>query len=396
MFKKQSAKIAKDERGGLSVPFAVSAVAIIASAGVALDFVRASSTRTELQSALDTAVLAGAVQDQASRGKVAADYFTANVSSEGADTRAPAFVSNADGTFTGTVSATVPTTFAGLIGIESLKVGVTSTAAVERKPTPYFNVLDPDKWYGLRLRNSSNIDGGECDVHVHSGRDDSSAGFENVTNVEFKRVCLKGGARTPISNKEEHCAVAEDTLAGKLPAVSTAACDYTNKSFGGNAVSISPGVYCGNTQIPNAVQQAVFEPGLYVIKGGALTLNAKQITGNGVTFYFADATATLVMKSVAASAFSAPESGPYKGILMFQPMGLDSATSKIEGANDQDWTGIVHVPSWDFRIKSGANWNLAVALVANSVEIENASTWSVKPYTGASGTGQLVSSRLVK
>ncbi len=55
---------AKCSKGNVAITFALSAVPLVVAAGVALDYMRLSNTRSHLQSAVDAAVLAVALSPE--------------------------------------------------------------------------------------------------------------------------------------------------------------------------------------------------------------------------------------------------------------------------------------------------------------------------------------------
>lgn len=373
--------------GAVAVIFGLVFLPVLLLLGTAIDYQRAVRTRAALQYSLDATVLAAVAQAPEVRNGIAGTYLRTNFANAGATITEMSFESG-EGTFSGTANATVPTSFMKIARVENMTVSATATAQAAQAaapPPPCFNVLDPDKWYGVRMERASGLDAKTCELHVHSDRDDASAGFESVTNVNFARVCLKGGAKTTVPSLVQFCAVAADSFAGALPTVTVGGCNYTGASFSNANVTLTPGVYCGTTTVTSAVQNATLQPGLYVFKNGALNLNAKNIVGQDVTLYFADAAATLAMQGGMSATLSAPTSGTYKNILMFQPSGLANMGSSIRSTSNQDWKGIVYAPSWDFRIESAAGWKLQVNLVANTMEIKELSSWTVTPHPATSG-----------
>ncbi|MGQ0486176.1 MAG: pilus assembly protein TadG-related protein [Hyphomicrobiales bacterium] len=373
----------KDESASIAIISGVSIAVIIVAAGVAVDYGTASTRKQELQHALDSAVLAGVVTPPHERDQTSTAYFNNNFAASSVTLTGLNFVTNGDGTYTGTVSGTIKTTLAGVFGVDSMSVQAKATAKKLPGNVPCMLALDPRKWYGLRLEDSSQFVGSGCEVNVHSDRIDASAGFRGSTSIDFKRVCLKGGTKTPIGNLEEFCQVADDPFAGRLPKVTTGACNYSNKIFSSANVTLSPGTYCGVTQIASTVQTAVFSPGLYVFQGGgALVLNGKSMTGNGVTFYFTDPNPlvpSISMDAVTGSAFSAPTSGRYKDILMFNTDGQVGAGIRIKNVQNQNWTGIVYLPTWDAVIEAASQWTWNANVVVNSMEIRSASKWAIAP-----------------
>ena len=74
-----AAFVRKDD-GSIAVLFAVGLVVLVASAGIAIDYARSVHARTQMQNALDSAVLAGARAESSAQNEVATTMFNANFS----------------------------------------------------------------------------------------------------------------------------------------------------------------------------------------------------------------------------------------------------------------------------------------------------------------------------
>jgi len=375
-----------DRRGSVVIVFALMVVVIVGLVGFSIDFSRGLDFKTKMQAALDAAVLAAVIERPDGRDAIARRFFEDNRESDIAAVSSLSFTSNRDGTYTGKATATLPTAFASLVNIPVLNIAVTATARPLAGEPPCINLLDPDKWYGLRLESSSNIKGGECEVHVHSDRRDASAGWKDISAVQFKKMCLKGGTKDRMDNLEQFCQVAPDSYGNALPKVSRSSCNFNDKTFDSKSATLSPGVYCGTTTLSDKVETATFKAGLYIFKGGELVINAKKIVGDEVTFYFGDDSAGLAMDRVVQGTLAAPGSGPYQDILMFQPTGAGGKGARLENVSGQTWTGIIYLPDWDIRIRSADQWDWKANLTANSLEIRSISNWRMAPSEKVGGT----------
>src|ERR1700730_276805 len=89
--------------------FTLTLIPIMAAVGAALDYSRASNLRSEMQAALDAALLAGAHDDTANLANVAANVFNGTFQPKIGSAGSPTFTLHADGTFSGSVSGAVPT-----------------------------------------------------------------------------------------------------------------------------------------------------------------------------------------------------------------------------------------------------------------------------------------------
>src|SRR5215210_5234956 len=77
--------------GAVLPTFVIALLPVVATVGAATDFSRANAVRTHLQSALDTAVLAGARDGTANAPVAAMDMFKANVQPKDATVPDPTF-----------------------------------------------------------------------------------------------------------------------------------------------------------------------------------------------------------------------------------------------------------------------------------------------------------------
>jgi Flp pilus assembly protein TadG len=115
-----------------------------------------------------------------------------------------------------------------------------------------------------------------------------------------------------------------------------------------------PGTYSSISIGPATVN---FSPGLYIIDGsGGLTINANAtVTGTGVTFYFAN-TATIDVVGTPSINLTAPSSGSYADILMYQdPADTNTTGPQLGGNSGSSFTGIVYFPSDQLTFFGNAN-----------------------------------------
>ena len=124
----------RDCKGSTAVQFAIAVLPIAGMIGVAIDYTRASRIRTDLQEGLDAAALAGAKDDTTKWKTTAINVFQANAASTGNSGETPTFQKSPQGNVTGSLSTSVPTEVAGIIGVRQINVGVRSTALVRKKP----------------------------------------------------------------------------------------------------------------------------------------------------------------------------------------------------------------------------------------------------------------------
>ncbi len=104
----------------------------------------------------------------------------------------------------------------------------------------------------------------------------------------------------------------------------------------------SPGKYCGGLSINGT---ANLSPGVYVIDGGTLKINANaDVTGSGVMFYLTGG-ATLSFNGNATIDLTAATSGTYAGLLFYGDRSQANASNTINGNASSSLTGAIYFPS---------------------------------------------------
>lgn len=151
--------------------------------------------------------------------------------------------------------------------------------------------------------------------------------------------------------------------------------------------SYSPGLYCGGLTLNGTANLA---PGIYVISGGTLKINANaDVTGTGVMFYLTNG-ATLMFNGNATMNLSAPATGPYAGLLFYGDRSQSYASNTVNGNASSNLTGAVYFPSQDVRFLgnfSGSNGCMQV--VADTIYYTGSSTFQVDCTGSGLGTIQV-------
>ena len=120
-----ASRFLRDTNGSYAVLFAIALVPVILSAGIAVDYASMTRNRAFLQNAMDAAVIAAGAETNMTpeeRIEEAVNVFEANVESHSLQVTPQITV---DGeTISGTASYDYPTSFGGIIGINSIGVSV--------------------------------------------------------------------------------------------------------------------------------------------------------------------------------------------------------------------------------------------------------------------------------
>jgi Flp pilus assembly protein TadG len=130
------------EDGSVAIIFAIALIPVLTGLGVAIDFSRVNATRAQVQSALDSALLAGAKDGSTSWTTVALDIFNANLASKLSTVPTPTFTKDSSGVYAGSVLTSVPTAMLGVVGIESVPVTIKGKATAAEGDNSCILTLD--------------------------------------------------------------------------------------------------------------------------------------------------------------------------------------------------------------------------------------------------------------
>ncbi len=136
-----------------------------------------------------------------------------------------------------------------------------------------------------------------------------------------------------------------DPLAGLTPYANPGGCPQI-----GNTSTINPGCY---SQITTNVQ--TLTAGTYYVTGDITIGNNSTLTGNGVTIYMTGAGRINVTGNNANLTLTAPTSGTYKGIAIFQDV---SDTNNWVAGNSftLNVTGVIYMPGTDVVFNNNPNF----------------------------------------
>ena len=405
--------------GNLAVIFALAAIPVIGAIGAAVDLSKANDVKTQLQNALDAALLAGVTQASAKQVSTATAVFNGDFTGKYGNTGTASFTQNADSSLSGTANSSVPMSFMAVLGTSSIVVNAAAMAKPgAQSTTPVCILLTSTLDAPALLANSgAQLNATTCEVHVLSTQ--SPAATFNAT-LNAKRICIKGstiiknGGATPPAVTS--CAAISDPFAGTLPTVSTNSCSsipsannninknsndgpadlpagvYGAMNFNNTSVTLRPGVFCGSINF-NSVTNGTLtlkSGGLYEIHGTWTMNSGWTVDGSGgVTFYLVDQNAMIHFNSTTSATLSAPTTGTYANILIYEPAGLSSSYSTIDSST-LNLTGLIYMPSRKLTANSTSNLtSTGLSMVLSTLTL-NSANWTIAPGAAsmsvASGT----------
>jgi hypothetical protein len=163
---------------------------------------------------------------------------------------------------------------------------------------------------------------------------------------------------------------------------------------------MSPGVYCKKTLI-NSGSTVTMEPGLYVFREGELTVNSlSSLKGAGVTLFFQDMDARLNINSDSVFNVTAPASGTYAGVLMFQGRSngnKDAPPFIINSNGNTRLEGTIYLPLGTLELNSISTANQTAAytaVIARNMVLNSAGTFTAKSnYAGVTPLPDLMAQK---
>lgn len=198
---------------------------------------------------------------------------------------------------------------------------------------------------------------------------------------------------TPLTN-----ASAVSDPYSSLTAPSTGACDYTTPSGGiSGTVTIGPSspdwttpyVICNGLWAKGTV---TLRPGLYIITGGDFKTNSGAVlTGSGVTLILKGGAKINNFNGSSTVNLSAPTSGSWAGILMYQDRSESSCTgnncNQLNGNSSSTFQGGLYFPQQEVHLNGGnTTTGICLHLVAKRIGF-NGSANFYADHSGCSAIG---------
>jgi Flp pilus assembly protein TadG len=373
---------AHSERGQVLVIIAIAMIALVGIASLAIDGSRAYTDRRHAQNAADTAALAAAlarVRSDASWANVGLSRATSNgYNNDGVTNVVEIYNPPISGVYAGNVeyvqvliTSHVQTMMGGVVGIET----VTNTVQTVVRVSPPVNTemflgeavvgLSPHDCKAIVYNGNANttVTGGGIFVNSDCS---TSAFFNNSASASLTAPSL-----TAVGG------VAYKPGALNVPSIVTGASAYAypprelvlpNITCSGNATktgsTLSPGNVSGSFP-PGGV--TTLESGVYCISGD-FRLNAHDtLVGHDVVIYMVSG--EIRWNGGATVQLDAPDSGPYKGLLIYMPPD-NPGPIILNGNSSSFYTGTILAPGADISVLgTGASSGLHSQVIGYTVDL---------------------------
>lgn len=365
--------IARNRSGGIAVPAALLATALMGFVGLGVDVGAWYLTQARAQKAADAGALgaarslldSGSEQEAASAG---AGIASMNGFADGDGAAVSFSFGPANGWVEALVEAEAPIGLSGLFVSEGFMIPGRARAAIMDAPHPCMLALDPDTSNGIWIENNGSMHASGCDVvsnseavNVNPWQDQASIWVrngvltaDNVYSVEDSIASTNG--HSVIEPPAEHSEPVDDPLEDFDIGETPSHCDHTNHqvNWGPGVQSLGPGAYCGGLRIQNGAR-VNFQPGTYYIKGDEFSIQGgSEVTGSGVTFVLTGSSPQDVARAHFANnadiSLSAPTIGANTGMLMYQERWASpNQTNHFAGNADFRFDGALYFPNRPVR-----------------------------------------------
>lgn len=292
-------------------------------------------------------------------------------------------------TVTVTVKRTLPLLFSGLFFHSAPSVTASATATASG-PAVCIYVLGSGS-QTLLVNSNFDLDAPNCQIDVASTASPAAI-FDSGATLTVQKTCIAGTATNngaTVGGLTTECTTQANPYKGKLTDPSVGTCTVNGANYSGT-VNLSPGTYCGNFNF-NGSGTVNLASGLYIFDGTKWNINSGwTITGTGVTFYFVNSSSYVQFNSGVTVSLTAPTSGTYANVLMFEPDGLATSSFAIDGTSSSGHAlqGLVYLPSRNITFNSTYSGTAdAFTLVVNELIFDSNSpkTWSITPSTNSAG-----------
>jgi Flp pilus assembly protein TadG len=394
--------------------------------GFAADVGLLSIEKEKLQSAADSAAIAGAAElnygDWASAAQSAATLngftngangATVSVNPSGNATPTPLYGSHAGqaGYVEVIVTQNEPTYFMRVFGFSEIPVSVRAVAGMGTSANCIYILSGSGTT--VSLSNDAQLNSTSCGL-VDDSSGTPAISVSGSANIKASSVSVVGTTSTDNSGSVisptamTGIVPVSDPLAYLSPPSYTAgSCtgDPASHYQGGSSYSVGPGSNYSSTQSGNLVcytsltlggngNTVTINPGVYVVTG-SLTFESGTIPGgDGVTFYLTG-NGQLTIDNGASFNLSAPTSGTYDGILFYQDRS-DSKSASIQGGASESLKGILYFPDAALSIGNGSSSTFYSPIVANTLTIVGGSTFNEDDYATINPSSPLQTPRLVE
>jgi len=281
-------------------------------------------------------------------------------------------VSSSQYWITARVTQSVPQLFSAVLGNSTGLVAARATASLNPSKDCMY-VMAPTGT-AVSMSGTPSITSA-CGLYINSS--DPSALHGNGTptlsasEIDIVGGYSFGGTLNPNPPSTGVASMADPLAALPAPSVG-AGCDFSAGTYSG---TINPGIYCGGIHVGNST--VTFNPGLYILKGGAISTQSANsvIQGTGVTIYntydAGNPYTGFNIKATSTVSLTAPTSGTYAGVLIMEDRSISAGTYSdvFGGGSSAAYTGIIYGPKSNMTFHGNASLTAYTIIVSYTLSM---------------------------
>ncbi len=287
-----------------------------------------------------------------------------------------------------TVSQSLPQTFSAILGNSFSTVSSRATATYLTNSGGCIYVLNPSAT-GIAMSGTPGVYSG-CGVYVNSSSSSAVllSGTPTISVTGGGKINVVGGivkSGTPVLTPTPVTgATAVADPYSSLTAPTAGACiDGSGISKSGTGTTaLVAGTYC-HAITASGTGTFTLGAGTYILEGGMSLSGGWNISGTGVTLYLK--TGGISMSGTGAINLTAPTSGAYNGIVIFQDRANTSADA-LSGGTAQVLTGVLYMPKAGLTYSGGSGTGTSTTIVCDNITFSGNTYIKQPASTGQSGS----------
>ena len=208
----------------------------------------------------------------------------------------------------------------------------------------------------IRVKEAGSIAAPDCGVQTNSVSSTAIA-LETGGAITADQICSAGGVAGPTTSylpqpaRTECPAIANPLSSRAVPPIAPCKASLSKLTIKNGTKTLLPDTYCNGLTI-GGTASVTLAPGVYVIKGGKLTVNqGATLRGENVFIYFADDTSLFDFADKALVELTAPKDGAWAGILFMEnPAAKLGNNYSIGSGNVKKLLGTIYLPKGTLNV----------------------------------------------
>ena len=299
------------------------------------------------------------------------------------------------------ISQSEPTFFMRLFNLANISVAARAVATTVPSPNCVYTLGSTGT--DIDQTGSGDLTISNCSILDDSSDPTAALKRTGSGSISAKSIGIVGsysqtGSGSISPNPTTGITAVPDPLSLTAPSYVASSCNAAFSHSGSSSVTIpgpsTPGGTICYDGISNVGSGTItFPAGTYVINGNFSNAGSAGLSGTGVTFYLPPGSNSFSVSGSGTINLSAPTTGMYSGILFYQDPG-DIKTMSINGSSSGTFNGIFYAPTAELDLTGSTGATFNTDLVVGSLKITGSVNMS--DYAPLAGVSPLSTPRLVE